>query len=295
MPAPLKFNARALAAMDDLALVAQTIVEGFFDGLHRSPFLGYSTEFSAYRAYTQGDNPRYIDWKVWGRSDKLYVKQFEEYTNLRAEIFLDCSGSMDFGGSNKFDYGRVLAAALAYLMVRQNDAPGLVLFNQTATRAVPARANRQAADEIFQVLSRAAASGGTALDRTLQQEIEGMTRKGMAVVISDFFAPEDGALELLRHLHIQRQEILAFQLLAPEEMDLSYAGEVLFEDAETGQLLPVIPVAVRKDYRQRLGSFCERIRQECLRLEVDYQQLRTDQPLEHALVAYLERRAAAHA
>jgi uncharacterized protein (DUF58 family) len=293
----MKFNARALAAMDDLALVAQTIVEGFFDGLHRSPFLGYSTEFSAYRAYTQGDNPRYIDWKVWGRSDKFYVKQFEEYTNLRGEIFLDTSGSMDFGGgeSNKFDYGRVLAASLAYLMARQNDAPGLVLFNQVATRAVPARAHRQTADEIFQSLARATPGGGTVLDDTFEREIKAMTRKGMAVVISDFFAPEEGALDLLRKLHIQRQEILAFHVLAPEEIDLSYAGEVLFEDAETGQLLPVIPDAVRKDYRQRLGSFCERIRRECLRLEIDYQQLRTDQPLDYALVAYLERRAAAQA
>src|ERR1041385_2996697 len=138
MPSTFAIKASALAAIDDLSLVAKTVVEGFFDGLHRSPFLGYSTEFSAYRAYTQGDNLRYIDWKVWARTDEYYVKQFEDDTNLRCQIFLDTSGSMDFGvgDSNKFDYGRVLAAVLSYLMVRQRDAPGLILFGAESKQAV---------------------------------------------------------------------------------------------------------------------------------------------------------------
>src|SRR6187401_1518021 len=129
MPHTLNINANLLAAMDDLSLLARTVVEGFFDGLHRSPFLGYSTEFSAYRSYTQGDNLRHVDWKVWARTDELYVKQFEDDTNLRGQIFLDTSASMDFGGpeGTKFDYGRILAAVLAYLMVKQRDAPGLIL------------------------------------------------------------------------------------------------------------------------------------------------------------------------
>ena len=142
MPGTLNIDARTLAAIDDLSLVASGIVEGFLSGLHRSPFLGFSTEFSAYRAYTQGDNLRHIDWKVWGRTDELYVKQFEDNTNLRCQIFLDTSASMDFGAgdANKFRYARVLAAALAELMARQHDAPGLVLIGEEARQAAPAQA-----------------------------------------------------------------------------------------------------------------------------------------------------------
>src|SRR5436309_9455526 len=138
MPATLNIDARTLAALDGLSLLAGTVVEGFLDGLHRSPFLGYSTEFSAYRAYTQGDNLRYIDWKLWARSDEYYVKQFEDDTNLRCQIFLDTSASMDFGATetNKFNYGRVLSAVLSHLMVRQHDAPGLILFNDSAQQAI---------------------------------------------------------------------------------------------------------------------------------------------------------------
>ena len=145
MPHSLRLNASLLAAIDDLSLLARTVVEGFLDGLHRSPFLGYSTEFSAYRAYTQGDNLRYIDWKVWGRTDEFYVKQFEDDTNLRGQIFLDTSASMDFGAgdANKFDYARILAAVLAELMARQHDAPGLIVFGEQARQAVPAHAERQ--------------------------------------------------------------------------------------------------------------------------------------------------------
>src|ERR1041385_8158219 len=153
MPATFNINARTLAAIDDLSVLARTVVEGFLDGLHRSPFLGYSTEFSAYRAYTQGDNLRYIDWKVWGRTDEFYVKQFEDDTNLRAHIFLDTSASMDFGegDANKFHYGRILAAVLAELMVRQHDAPGLILFGETARQAARSAAARHEGDDTLQL------------------------------------------------------------------------------------------------------------------------------------------------
>src|ERR1041385_7968309 len=258
MPATFNINARTLAAIDDLSVLARTVVEGFVDGLHRSPFLGYSTEFSTYRAYTQGDNLRYIDWKVWGRTDEWYVKQFEDDTNLRGQIFLDTSASMDFGQetANKFDYGRILAAVLAELMVRQHDAPGLVLFGEQARQAVPAQANRHHADEILQLLSHAQARGGTRFDQGLFRIVESFSRRGMAVVISDFFTTSGSVLELLRQLQAQRQEIIVFHLLAPEELDLPYEGEYLFEDCETGQELPVHADAFREEYQRRLGDFC---------------------------------------
>src|SRR3954469_22023189 len=171
MPSSLAINASVLAAVDDLSLVAKAVVEGFFDGLHRSPFLGYSTEFSAYRPYVDGDNLRYGDWKVWGRTDEYYVKQFEDDTNVRCHIFLDTSASMDFGSgdANKFNYGRTLAAVLTFLMIRQHDAPGLIVFGQQSRQAAPASSTRHHADEIFQLLTHAQATGKTEIDHQLFQ------------------------------------------------------------------------------------------------------------------------------
>ncbi len=294
MPHTLKLDASLLAAMDDLSLLARTVVEGFFDGLHRSPFLGYSSEFSAYRAYTQGDNLRHIDWKVWGRSDKFYVKQFEDDTNARCQIFLDTSASMNFGSGdfNKFNYARILAAVLAHLMVRQHDSPGLISFNDHATQVVPAQSSRHHAEEIFVALTNIKAEGRTAIGEDVLRLLHTFSRRGIAVVISDFFSPNETALELLRGLHSQHQEVIVFHLLAPEELDFPYHGEFIMEDSETGEELPVHADEFRDEYQKRVKIFCDHISQECAILEMDYQQLRTDAPFDVALIAYLERRAA---
>jgi uncharacterized protein (DUF58 family) len=290
----LNIDSRTLAAIDDLSLVARTIVEGFIAGLHRSPFLGYSTEFSAYRAYTQGDNLRHIDWKVWGRSDEFYVKQFEDDTNLRCQIYLDTSASMDFGAgsANKFDYGRILAAVLAEVMVRQHDAPGLILFGAEARQAIPAHASRHHAEEIFHLLTTARAHGGTLLDESLFRIVETIHRRGLAVVISDFFTSEDAARRLLRQLRAQNQETLLFHVMAPEELDLPYEGEWIFEDSESQEQVPVHSDDFRREYLRRVKQFCDDLKRECIGLEIDYQLLRTDTPLDLALTQYLERRVA---
>ena len=294
MPHSLKLDASLLASMDDLSLLAHGVVEGFFEGLHRSPFLGYSTEFSAYRAYTQGDSLRYIDWKVWARTDEYYVKQFEDDTNLRCQIFLDTSASMDFGAgeTNKFLYGRILAAVLSHLMVRQHDAPGIILFNDSAEQAIPAQTARHQAEEIYTLLANAKAHGRTVPGKSLFEIIGTFSRRGLAVVISDMFSEGETGLELLRQLEGMRQEVILFHVLTPEELDLPYDHEVLMEDSESGDQLPVHPELFRQEYQKRLGDFCERIKEECVKLEIDYQLLRTDAPLDVALLAYLERRAA---
>ena len=242
--------------MDDLSILARTVVEGFFDGLHRSPFLGYSTEFSAYRAYTQGDNLRHIDWKVWGRTDEFYVKQFEDDTNLRCQVLLDTSASMDFGegDTNKFNYARILAAIIARVMVRQHDAPGLILFGDQSRQAVPAQSSRYHADEIFELLTHAQARGRTTIGPDLFQLIGTITRRGMVVVISDFFTAGDTALELLRQLAGQHQEIVVFHLLAPEELDLPYDSEYIFEDSETGKSCPSTPKSFARNIRNGLAT-----------------------------------------
>lgn len=283
---------RLLAAVEELPLLAETVVEGFLDGLHRSPFLGYSTEFSAYRSYTQGDNLRHLDWKVWARTDELYIKQFEDDTNLRCQIFLDTSASMDFGEGvvHKFSYARLLAAALAQLMVRQRDAPGLILFGPESRQAIPAAATRQQAVEIFSLLASARATGATLLGTDLFGMVHTMIRRGLAIVISDCFTADESCLELLRQLRAQRQEVILFQTLAPEEMELPYEGEFIMEDCESAAEVVVHADEFRREYQRRVTAFCEGIRQECLKLEVDYYRLRTDEPLDRALIAYLERR-----
>jgi len=294
MPSTFTLESSVLSAVDDLSLVARGVVEGFFDGLHRSPFLGYSTEFSAYRPYAKGDNLKHIDWKVWGRTDELYVKQFEDDTNVRCQVLLDVSGSMDFGAgdTNKFAYGRLLAAALAYLMVRQHDAPGLVLFGAGGRQVVPPVAARHQAEEIFHALASARPGGVTALGPELLQIVDTIMRRGFAVVISDFFSAEESVFELLRRLHARGQEILVFHVLAPEELELPYEGEFLMEDAETGEEIVVHGESFREEYRTRVEAFCDRVRAECVRYEVEYRRLRTDERLDLALMTYLESRAA---
>jgi uncharacterized protein (DUF58 family) len=283
-----------LATVEDLPLLAATIVEGYLDGLHRSPFLGYSTEFSAYRSYTPGDNLRHLDWKVWARTDELYIKQFEDDTNLRCQIYLDTSASMDFGAGdhNKFHYARVLSAALAHLMVRQRDAPGLILFGPESRQALPAASTRHQATELFVLLSQARATGPTFVGQDLFGIVQTFSRRGLAVVLTDFFTADDTSLELLKRLHAMHQEVLVFHVMAPEELDLPYEGEWVMEDSETHEEVVIQADDYRAEYRRRVAAFCDRIQQECRKLEFDYQRLRTDEPLDVALWAYLERRAA---
>jgi uncharacterized protein (DUF58 family) len=294
MASTFALHPRLLAATEDLPLLANLVVEGFLDGLHRSPFLGYSTEFSAYRAYVPGDNLRHIDWKVWARTDEYYVKQFEDDTNLRCQIYLDTSASMDFGAgdANKFLTARLLAAALAQLMVKQRDAPGLVLFGPESRQALPAQSTRMQAMEIFELLARAKSGGGTLLNQDLYRLVQTFSRRGLAVVISDFFTAEDASFDLLRQLHAQRQEVIVFHTLAPEELDLPYEGEYVMEDSETGQEVLVQVDDFREEYRRRVSAFCERVRKACIDWELDYHLVRSDQPLDIALIAYLEKRLA---
>ena len=289
----LAIDSRLLASVEDLPLLAQTVVEGFLDGLHRSPFLGYSTEFASYRQYVQGDNLRHLDWKVWARSDALYVKQFEDDTNYRGQIYLDTSASMDFGTgpANKFTYGRLLAAALAHLMILQRDAPGLVLFGPDSRQALPCAASRNQAMELFAALARAQAGGKTVIGQDLFGIVQAVVRRGISVVISDFFTTDDSGFELLRQLHALRQETLVFHLLSPEELELPETGEWILEDSETGEERIVHLDEVRTSYRERLNTFCDRVKTECQSYEFDYVRLSTGEPLDQALMNYLERRS----
>ena len=216
MSSPFTLDPDLLGALDDIPLLARNVVEGFLSGLHRSPFLGYSTEFASYRQYMQGDDLRHVDWKVWGRTDKLHVKQFESETNLSCHILLDTSASMDFGQPNKFHYGRALAAALAYLMVRQHDTPGLTLFGAEAIQGLPAHSGRRHLDDLFQLLAGAEPQGRAAPGPDFWNLLETFDRRGLTVVISDLLLPGDAVLNCFASSIIIAKKSLCFTCWLPK-------------------------------------------------------------------------------
>ncbi|HEV3271041.1 MAG TPA: DUF58 domain-containing protein [Candidatus Methylacidiphilales bacterium] len=285
------FNLEMIGDEDDLPLLARSIVEGMLTGLHRSPYVGYGHEFESYRPYAPGDNLRFVDWKVWSRTDEWYVKLFEDETNFVGHIFLDASGSMDLGtgGEHKYRYGRRLAAALAYLMIIQRDAPGLVIWNARELTYLPPRHSKQQV-EIWAALPQGRPRGNAALPDDLRHLLEGITRRGMAVVISDFLAEKDEAIELCETLRNHRQEVVAFQVLCPQECDLSLEEDVVLVDNETGEERVVQPDEARANYQALLEAFCAGIEKRCWEVGIDYHRLRTDAPPEEALRAYLLKR-----
>jgi uncharacterized protein (DUF58 family) len=282
-------DAAAWVDAGDLPLLARGIVEGMLSGLHRSPYVGYGREFSSYRPYAQGDSLRHVDWKVWSRTDTWYVKQFEDETNLIGRVFLDASGSMDTGEKNKFQCGRLLAAALAYLMIVQRDAPGLVVWNESHLDYLPPRNSKQQM-ELWATLSQATPTGNATLPGTLRHLLEGVTRRGLAVIISDFLAEDGEAIELCETMTHHRQEVVAFQILSPEECDLSLEGNVILVDSETGEERLVEPETARREYKEQLEAHCASVQKRCWNAGVDYHRLRSDEPVEDALRAYLLKR-----
>jgi uncharacterized protein (DUF58 family) len=217
------------------------------------------------------------------------VKQFEDETNMLGHVFLDASGSMDTGAPNKFQSARRLAAALAYLMIVQRDAPGLVVWNDRGLHYLPPRNSKQQI-ELWAELSQARASGKAGLTEELRHLTEGITRRGLAVVISDFLAEDGEAVELCETLRHHRQEMVAFQVLSPEECDLSLEGNLVLVDSETGEERLVDPASARREYRAQLEAHCAAVQKRCWNAGVDYHRMRTDEPLEDSLRAYLLKR-----
>jgi uncharacterized protein (DUF58 family) len=292
MNAP-EFDPAMLEGCEDLPLLARGIVEGLLVGLHRCPYIGYGHEFASYRPYAPGDALRYVDWKVWSRTDEWYVKQFEDETNLLGHVFLDASGSMNFGegGQNKFRYARLLSAALASLMLVQRDAPGLVIWNAGECNYLPPRKSGQQI-ELWATLAQGKARGNAALSDDVRNLLTGLVRRGISIVISDFLAEDGEAVELCETLRHHRQEVIAFQVLSPEECDMPLEGNVLLVDNETGEERTVQPEAARASYLAALENHCASVQKRCWDAGVDYHRLRTDEPVEDALRSYLLRREA---
>jgi uncharacterized protein (DUF58 family) len=292
---PIQPDESLLKAVDELPLVARHLVDGFLQGQHRSALRGVGQEFVAYRPYMQGDALKDVDWKVWARSDHWFVRQYRHETNFRGTIFLDTSRSMDFGegATNKFLYGRMLAACLALLMRTQLDAPGLVLAGGEGGAEVflpSTRADHM--DVLLGALGGATASSTATGFGDVEALASQCRSRSMAVVISDgLFDPEE-MRRLLENLRLRDIDVLFFHLLSPEEMRPKYSGEWLLEDSETGREIVVDGAEMVRDYAPRLDAFLHTIEDMCLTLEADYCRITTDEPLDHALFHFLGRRVA---
>jgi uncharacterized protein (DUF58 family) len=281
-----------VARLGSLELKARTIVEGFLLGLHRSPFKGFSVEFAEYRQYMPGDDLSTIDWKVYARSDRHYVKKFEEETNLNCHLMLDISGSMGYGsrGITKFQYGQCLAAALAYLTNRQRDAAGLTAFDDRIVNMLPASARPGHLNAMLVMLDRLELGTHTNVSKPLHQLADSLSKRGMVVLISDLLDDPERVIRGLKHFRFRGTDVIVFHLLDPDELAFPFERATRFEDMETRDEVLAVPVVVRDHYLKAIGDLIDRYKQELGSCGIDYQLVTTDQPLELALLAYLSTR-----
>ncbi|OHB85730.1 MAG: hypothetical protein A2V98_18250, partial [Planctomycetes bacterium RBG_16_64_12] len=275
-----------------LELRARHIVEGFLAGMHRSPYFGQSVEFHEHRQYTPGDDPRFVDWKVWARQDRLVVKRFEEDTNLRATLLVDVSASMHYGSGplNKYEYGCTLAACLAYLILRQQDAVGCLAFDQQPRTVVPQRTKRNHLDSVIQALDACGPEGKTDIGQILRTAAETFPRRGLMVLVSDLLAEREGLFRGLRLLRSRGHDIMVFHILDDDELDFPFNGPTRFEGLELPWHLSCNPRALRAGYLAALTAYLDEVRRGCAGQKGDYTLLRTSQPLDAALASYLSSR-----
>lgn len=294
-------DADALSKMHRLELVARGIVEGFVSGRHKSPYKGFSAEFAEHREYTRGDDLRTLDWKVYGKTDRYYIKQYEEETNLRSLIAIDASGSMGFAGrraaghegepDSKFRYAQYLAATLAHLMVHQQDAVGLATLDTSLRRYIPARARGSHLRVLLAELANTATGGETALAPLLHDLAERIRRRGLVVIVSDLFDEPDPLLEALHHFRFRKHEVLVLHLMAEEELTFPFDRWTRFRDLEVdGRRVNADPAALRAAYLEQVRAHIDRIRRGCGQMKIDYVQMTTAQPFDAALAGYLAHR-----
>ena len=279
-----------------MELRARHIVEGFLSGMHRSPYFGQSVEFLQHREYAPGDDLRHVDWKVWARQDRFYVKQYEEDTNLRCHLLVDVSRSMQYGSGvmTKYEYACTIAASLSYLILRQQDAVGCIAFDQRLRTRVPTRSKRTHIGAIVEALAVSQPRDKTEMYAILRQVAETYPRRGMIVLLSDFLADRSGTIKGLKLLRQRGHDVLVFHIMDDDELDFPFAGPIRFEGLETSDYLNCNPRALRDGYLEAMHQFLDDLRHNCARNTIDYALIRTSQPLDAALATYLSNRLGMH-
>jgi uncharacterized protein (DUF58 family) len=280
---------KRIARMD---LRARRIVEGFLTGMHRSPYFGQSVEFLQHRQYARGDDLRHVDWKVWAKQDRLYLKQYEEETNLRATLLVDVSHSMQYGRGplNKYEYACTAAVSLAYLLLRQQDAVGCLAFDEARRSIVPMRTKRSHLNSIITSLNVSAPQKKTDLDLILRGAAESFPQRGLMVLFSDLLVERAGLVKGLKLLRQRGHDVMVLHIMDDDELDFPFSGATRFEGLELPQHLTCNPRALREGYLQALAVYLEEIRRACARNECDYKLVRTSEPLDAVLAHFISSR-----
>lgn len=283
-----------VSKLNSLELKAKSIVEGFIVGLHKSPYHGFSAEFSEHRAYMQGDSVKNIDWKVFGKSDKYYIKQYEEETNLISHIILDSSSSMGFckqGSVSKLEYGKMLAASLAYLMLKQQDAVGLATFSDKPEQYINPKTFKTHVNNVLHILDNANPKGETNTSLCLNALAEKIKKRGIVILISDFFDDPDKIIQALKMFRYKKNEVIVFQILDPAEKDLSFSDEVKFIDMETAEKITTQPYQIQQSYREVFAEYLQKIETACLTNQIEYNLVTTDSSFDKAILNYHKKRS----
>ncbi|MGJ8689912.1 MAG: DUF58 domain-containing protein [Gammaproteobacteria bacterium] len=282
-----------LASLNNLEMRARVVVEGFISGLHKSPHRGFSVEFTDYRHYQQGDDMRHVDWKLYARSDKFYIKQYEDETNVRCYVLLDSSASMGYssGGMSKMEYGKTLASALAYFITRQRDAVGLITFDEKVNEYIPALCRQPHLIRILRSLASLQAGAKTDIVKPLSDLAMNLNRKSLVILISDMLEGEEETIKTLQRLRAMGNDVIVFHVLDEAELSFSFQEATEFVDSETNESFITTPPAVRDAYLENLNNYLEYCKKACQRNGVDYCLLNTSKPLDTALYSYISRRA----
>jgi uncharacterized protein (DUF58 family) len=293
MPETKRFlHPEAIKRIARLDLRARHIVEGFLSGTHRSPYFGQSVEFAEHREYTPGDDLRHIDWKVWAKQDRYYVKRYEEETNLRSTLLVDVSGSMRYGSGamTKYEYACTLAVSLAYLLLRQQDAVGCIAFDETARTVVPLRTKRNHLQSLVAALDVSEPKQKTDIQRIWRQVAESYPRRGVIMLFSDLLTHRPSLFKGLQLLRQRGHDVMVFHVMDDDELDFPFNGPTRFEGLEVPEYIACNPRALRDGYLTALGAFLEEVRRGCTRHMIDYTLIRTSAPLDAALAAFLSYR-----
>jgi uncharacterized protein (DUF58 family) len=280
-----------LARIGNLEVLARNVVDGFINGLHRAPFFGASIDFAEHRGYVPGDDIRRVDWRLYARTDRYYVKQYEADTNTNFTILLDVSRSMRFAsrGVSKLEYGSYLAACLAYLAQRQRDRIGIVTFDEDIVAHVPPSAKHF--NQVLHTLDRARAERPGRLSASLAKIAEHFKRRGILLLLSDFYDEPDAILEAIKPLRFLGNDLIVFHVLDPQEIDFSFTDASSFEDLESGEQIPVVPESFREEYRRMIQEHIGALTSRFSEQRIDYAVLNTSEPLDRALFSFLSSRA----
>lgn len=286
------FNPQILSQLPSLEFKAKYIVEGLLSGLHRSPYFGFNVEFSEYRAYTPGDDIKFIDWKVYAKSDKFYIRQFEEETNMRVYVLLDASASMNFTshGMTKWQYACLLSATFSYLLLRQQDSVSFFLFNKTIQKNLPPRNAMSQFKNITTLLENTKPDAETTIVQTLHTLAERVKKRSVFVLVSDLFDDREKVILGLKHLHHRKHEVLVFHVVDRAEENLPYDSMTAFVDAETKEKISVMPSVVRAQYKKAFEDMIYFYKQQCFTMGMDYKMFHTQNPLTEEILSYLSSR-----